>query len=195
INYKSLIFINATLRNDWFSTLSKEERSVLYPSFTGSFIFSDAFEGIPEWINFGKIRAGYSEVGSDTDVGSFANKLFYSTNPNLFNGQTVGNILDARVPNPNLKPMRVKEYEFGIETRMFNNRVGLEVSYYNKLSEDQILQAQTSNTSGYTSQLVNIGESKNEGIELLLSLTPVRTDNFNWNFTFNGSYNTSEVLS
>jgi len=128
-------------------------------------------------------------------VGAFSDKLYYDTNPNLFNGQTVGGIPLTTVPNPDLKPMRVSEYEFGIETRMFDNRVGLEVSYYNKLSEDQILRAQTSNTSSYTSQLINVGESRNQGVEMLLSVTPVRNENFRWDFVFNGSYNTSEVLS
>lgn len=194
INYKGFVYLNATVRKDWFSTLSKENRGIPYPSITGSFVFSEAFT-MPEFINFGKIRAAYAEVGSDTDVGPFANRLFYGTNPSLFNGQTVGNIGPNVIPNPELKPMRVSEYEFGFETRMFQSKVGLEISYYNKLSRDQILTAQISTASGYSSQLINIGESKNQGVEMLLSLKPIKTDNFDWNFVFNGSYNTSEVLS
>src|SRR5690606_41454406 len=76
-SYQDALFLNGTLRNDWFSTLSEENRSILYPSVTGSFVFSQPFKNFPAWISFGKIRAGYAEVGSDTDVSPYSNNLFY----------------------------------------------------------------------------------------------------------------------
>ncbi|MEJ7828701.1 MAG: SusC/RagA family TonB-linked outer membrane protein [Segetibacter sp.] len=201
LSYKGLLFVNGTVRNDWFSTLSKQNRSILYPSVTSSFIFSEAFRrNLPDWINFGKLRVAYAEVGSDTDVSPYSNSLFYSINPSQFPNQTgagqpVAGISGTVVPNPNLRPMRVTEKEIGLEMRMFKNKVTLELSYYDKLSADQILRAQTSDASGYLTKLINVGESRNKGLEMLLNLTPYTSENFSYNLSFNAAYNTSEVLS
>ena len=198
LSYKGWFFLNATARNDWFSTLSPENRSILYPSITGSFVFSDAFK-LPNWFSFGKVRIAYAEVGSDTDVAPYSNNLFYGISPQQFPNQAgtpqpLGNISGSTVPNANLKPMRVKEQEIGVELILFDH-VRFEASYYNKLSSDQILSAQISNASGFTSQLINVGESVNRGIEMMLSFSPIRTQKFNWTFSANATHNTSEVLS
>jgi TonB-linked SusC/RagA family outer membrane protein len=199
VSYKEFLYLNGTVRNDWFSTLSPENRSILYPSITGSFVFSQAFAGLPDWLSFGKIRAAYAEVGSDTDVAPYSNNLYYSISPQQFpdpNGaaQPLAGINGTTVPNPDLRPMRVTEKEIGLEMRLFENRVGFEVSYYDKLSSDQILQAQVSDGSGYLTQLINVGESSNKGVEMLLNLSPITGENFNWNVNFNAAYNVTEVL-
>ncbi len=200
ISYKEFLYINGTVRNDWFSTLSAANRSILYPSITGSFVFSQAFGAtLPEWISFGKIRAAYSEVGSDTDVQPYSNNLFYNINAQQFpnsNGvpQPLGSIAGSVVPNDNLRPMRVQEREFGLEMALFENRIGFEVTYYHKLSSDQILQAQLSDATGFLSQLINVGQSKNEGVEMALNLAPVTTNNFRWSASLNAAYNITEVL-
>ncbi|HTF21268.1 MAG TPA: SusC/RagA family TonB-linked outer membrane protein [Chryseolinea sp.] len=199
-SYKEYLYLNVTARNDWFSTLAPANRSILYPSVNGSFVFTQAFQNLPEWLSYGKIRAGYAEVGSDADVAPYANSLYYSVNNNLFNNplgaaQPVGVIPTTTVPNPDLKPMRVSEAEVGFELKFFENRVGLDFTYYNKISRDQILAAQISDGSGYTAKLINVGESKNNGIELLVTGTPVQSSNVRWDVSFNGSYNTSEVLN
>lgn len=199
LSFKEYIYLTATARNDWFSTLSPENRSILYPAVTGSFVFSQAFENFPNWISFGKIRAGYAEVGSDTDVQPYANNLFYRVNNNLFPNpdgelQPVGAINTSTVPNPDLRPMRVSEAEVGLELKFMDNRVGLDITYYDKLTTDQILAAQVSDASGYTSQLINVGESVNRGVEMLFTVVPMQTADFRWDLSFNGSYNTSEVL-
>lgn len=199
-SYNDVLFVNLTARNDWFSTLSPANRSILYPSVTGSFVFSQAFAGLPDWLSFGKIRAGYAEVGSDLDVGPYSNALFYNINANLFPNTAglaalpLGNINTETVPNPALKPMRVAEKEVGLDIRLFDNRIGLDVSYYDKLTTDQIVQVQVSDASGYLRRLINVGESKNSGLEMLLSVTPVKTGSFQWDFSFNGSYNTTKIL-
>ncbi|HEX8532403.1 MAG TPA: TonB-dependent receptor, partial [Cytophagales bacterium] len=198
-SFREFLFINATARNDWFSVLSPANRSILYPSVTGSFVFTEAFSTLPNWLTFGKLRAAYAEVGSDLDVAPYSNNLFYRVNNNLFPNQDgslqpVGVIDATTVPNANLKPMRVSEIEFGLELKFLDNRIGLDVAYYNKLTKDQILSAQVSDASGYTNRLINVGESRNKGVEMLLNLTPIRTPSFQWDATFNGSYNTSEVL-
>ena len=198
LSYKEFLYLNLTARNDWFSTLAPENRSILYPSVTTSFVFSQAFPDLPDWINFGKIRAAYAEVGDD-NVAPYSNALYYSVNNNMAttpSGQSVpvGGINASSIPNKNLRPLRVKETEVGFETKLFNNRVGFDFAFYHKLTEDQILAAQVSDASSYTNKLINVGRSMNKGVEVLLTVTPVRNQNFNWDVNFNISYNTSKVL-
>lgn len=198
-SYKGFLFLNGTLRNDWFSTLAPANRSILYPSVTGSFVFSQAFDKMPEWLNFGKLRAAYAEVGSDGDVAPYSNNLYYAVNANLFpnpagNGQPIGYITSNTIPSATLKPSRVAETELGLELKMFNNRVGLDVAVYRKITSDQIVAAQSSDASGYTSTLINNGQSRNQGVEILLTGSPIRTKNFFWDITFNGSYNKTKLL-
>ncbi len=199
-SFKDFLYLNVTARNDWFSTLSPANRSILYPSISGSFVFSQAVNSLPNWLSFGKVRAAYAEVGSDTDVSPYSNNLFYGINANLFPnvagaGQPVGNITATTLPNANLKPMRTSEAEVGLELKMFNNRVGLDFALYNKITEDQIVAAQISNASGFNTTLINSGRSRNRGAELLLNFGIVRSNDFNWDFTFSGSYNDTKVLS
>lgn len=197
-SYKSFLFLNLTARNDWFSTLSPANRSILYPAATVGFIFSDVLE-LPSWVSYGKIRAAYAEVGDDGGIAPYSDVLYYGVNNNLFPnpaGQLipVGGIITGTIPDPNLRPMRVSEAEFGIDLRLFNSKVGLDLTYYRKVSKDQILATQISDASSYTNRLINIGESLNKGLEMLLTLTPVKTKSFSWDVAINASYNTSEVI-
>jgi hypothetical protein len=202
-SYKDFLFLNATARNDWFSTLSPANRSILYPSVTGSFVFSQAFPDLPSWINFGKIRAAYAQVGSDLDIGPYSNVLFYGVNPNFFPASdgslhpvgTVGTTTGVAIPNPDLKPMSISETEFGFAFKAFDERISLDVAYYIKNTNDQILNAQVSDVSGNVSRFINVGKSRNKGVELLLNATPVVNGDFRWDVNLNGAYNTSEVLN
>ncbi|RCR68378.1 SusC/RagA family TonB-linked outer membrane protein [Larkinella punicea] len=198
-SFNDFLYLNVTARNDWFSTLAPANRSVLYPSITGSFVFSQAFSNMPNWLNFGKIRAAYAEVGSDGDVAPYSNNLFYSVGANLFPnpaglGQPVGNITSNTVPSATLRPSRTAETEVGLELKMFNNRVGLDLAFYNKITSDQIVAAQSSDASGYTNTLINSGQSRNQGFEVLLNVSPFRTKDFSWDITLNGSYNQTKLL-
>ena len=197
VSYNDVLFVTVTGRNDWFSTLSAGNRSVFYPSVSGSFVFSDAFKGLPAWLTSGRLRAAYAEVGSDTDVPPFASTLGYSLNSSLFLGpggaQPLGTLSSNVVPNPDLRPMRLKEYELGMNL-YFLDRITLDLTYYNRFSIDQILQAAVSNTSGFQSQRINVGESVSRGVEALLGLSPIRTASTLWDLSFNVAYNTSEVL-
>lgn len=195
-SYKNVLFVNATARNDWFSTLSPANRSILYPSVSGSFVFSQAFNSVPTWLTFGKLRAAYAEVGSDTDVSPYSNNLFYGINANLFGGQPVGGSSGTTtLPNANLRPMRTAETELGLELKLFDSRVSLDAAVYNKITNDQIVSAQISDASGFITTLINSGKSQNRGFEMLLNLVPVKTPNFQWDLTLNGSYNKTKVLS
>ena len=195
LSYDEFIYLSGTWRKDWFSTLSAGNRGVPYPSVSTSFVFSEALSDVmPEWLSFGKLRIAYAEVGSDTDVDPYSNSLYYAASTQQLLGQPVGNISSGTIPNPNLRPMRVEESEVGIELTLFDN-LRFEASYYNKLSYDQILEAQISNASGFGTQLINVGESRNKGLELFASMYLLRNNNFSWNLSANGAYNESEVIS
>lgn len=199
ISWRRFLYLNATHRNDWFSTLSPENRSIPYSSISASYVFSESME-LPTWLSFGKIRMAYAEVGSDSDVGPYSNVLYYAVNANLAANpggalQPVGGPSGTTLPNDNLKPMRTAETEAGLELRMFNNRVGLDVSVYRKITTDQIVRAQISDASGFVDTRINSGESENKGIEMMVNFVPVMSNDFRWDFTFNGAYNVTEVLS
>ena len=200
ISFRNYLFLNVTARNDWFSTLSPANRSIFYPSVSGSYVFSQAFDNMPSWLTFGKLRAAVAEVGSDTDVSPYSNNLFYGINSNLFANpsgalQPIGGGQGNVVPNAGLKPMRTRESEIGLELKMFNSRVTLDMAVYQKLTSDQIVSAQISDASGFTNSLINSGQSENKGFEMLLNLVPIKTEDFQWDLTLNGSYNTTKVIS
>ena len=194
VNYKRFLYLNITARNDWFSTLSPANRSILYPSVSASYVFTESFNTKPNWLDFGKFRVAYAEAGSDTDVGPYAGQLIYGVNANLFGGQPVGTLGNV-VPNANLKPMRLAETELGLEMKMFNGRLGFDVAVYRKLTSDQIVNAQISDASSFVTTQINSGQSENRGIEMMVNVVPVKTGDFQWDFTFNGAYNKTEVLS
>jgi len=200
ISYKNLLYLNGTVRNDWFSTLSPANRSILYPSVSASYIFSETFGTKPKWLTFGKVRAAFAQVGSDTDVPPYSNLLFYSVNSNLAANpsgalQPVGGASGSTVPNPNLRPMSTTETELGLELKMFDNRLGIDLSVYQKITTDQIVQAQISDASGFVDTRINSGKSQNKGLELMVNIVPVRSADFQWDFTFTGAYNITKVLS
>ncbi len=199
-SYKNFLYLNATVRNDWFSTLSPANRSILYPSVSLSYVLSESFANLPTWLRFAKIRAAYAEVGSDTDVPPYSNNLFYGVNANLLANpagalQPVGGSSGTTLPNPNLKPMRASEKEVGFELKLFNSRVNIDFAAYQKLTMDQIVSAQISDASGFVNTLINSGKSQTNGLEMLINLVPVKKRNFQWDLTFNGSYNITKVLS
>jgi TonB-linked SusC/RagA family outer membrane protein len=200
ISYKDTYFLSGTIRNDWFSTLSDENRSISYPSVSGSYVFSNSFKEAPGWLTFGKVRLAYAEVGSDTDVPPYSNALFFDVDSNFFTGadgsvQPVAGANTNTLPNRNLKPMRIKEIEAGFDLRMFDSRVGLDISVFRKTTFDQIIPAQISNASGFVNTLINSGESRSDGIEALLTLVPIRNEDFKWDINFNASYNRTKVIS
>ncbi|WP_051359862.1 SusC/RagA family TonB-linked outer membrane protein [Adhaeribacter aquaticus] len=192
LSLNNYLFLNLSARNDWYSTLNPKSNSYLYPGVSTSFIFSQAFSSLPTWLNYGKLRAGYAEVGQGT--GAYANALYYSLNANTFNGLPIGNFNTNVAPNPNLRPLKVKELEVGIELKTLDNRVNLDLSAYRKNTVDEILNIDITNTSGFSQTRVNVGKLRNQGVEMLLTLVPVRSENFNWESAFNFTYNKSEVL-
>jgi TonB-linked SusC/RagA family outer membrane protein len=191
VSFRDLLFVTGTARQDWFSTLAPGNRGILYPSISTSLVFTDLMQA-PYWLDFGKIRAAYAEVGSDTDVPAYADVLFYGINQNLFHSFPLGSVSGNVVPNPALRPMRLAEWEIGTELSLFD-RVRLDVGYYHRIGRDQILNQQISTASGFSTRRVNIGETENRGVEGLLDASLIRTPRFSWGTTFNANYNTSKV--
>ena len=193
LSFKDYLFLNATARNDWFSTLNPASNSYLYPSVSGSFLVSQAFaNAMPSWLNYAKVRLSYAEVGGDTNP--YTNTLYYYMNSNTFNGFPYGGISGSTSPNANLKPLKVKESEAGLELILLDRRISLDAAVYNKNTVDEILNVDISNASGFSTTKVNVGKLRNRGVEVLLTLVPIRSQNFTWESGINYSYNISKVL-
>ena len=191
LSYKSFLYLNGAVRNDWFSTLASDKNSILYPSVGASFVLSEAVK-LPEVFNYFKVRAAWAQAGGDTDPYNLS--LNYALNgANL--GAPIGQINNATIPNKNLQPLTSTTSEIGIETRMFNDRFNLDVTLYDRQTKNDIVAATVSLGSGYTSALYNVGQISNKGIELLIGGTPIKTRAFSWNTSFNFAYNKSEVVS
>ncbi|WP_084489988.1 SusC/RagA family TonB-linked outer membrane protein [Niabella ginsenosidivorans] len=189
IGYNNNIFLELSGRNDWSSTLPAANRSYFYPSASTSIIFSDWLKDV-KWLNFGKVRAGIAQVGNDTDP---FNIFLTYTMPQLFNGVPYVSVDDLK-RNPVLKPEKTTEKEAGIELKLFNNRVGVDFTYYDRVTKNQIIPVNVSPTDGYTQYLLNAGSISNKGIELHVDGTPVQSENFKWNIGFNFSRNKNKVL-
>jgi outer membrane receptor protein involved in Fe transport len=191
LGYKNFLFLSGTARNDWFSTLNPETNSYLYPSVSSSFVFSDAFK-LPEFISFGKLRASYAYSSNGTSP--YRNLLTYGLQGYTLGDQPLGYINQSEIPNSQLKPVKISEQEIGLNMDFFQNRLGFDVAFYNKKTTDDILGVTISPTSGYNGNVVNIGEIRNKGIEVLLRGTPIRTRDFSWLSSFNIAFNNNKVL-
>lgn len=189
LGYKDTYFIDASVRRDESSTLPKGNNSYIYPAVSGSVLFSNLMQ--QKWLNLGKFRMNYAEVGNDADALQLANTYTRSSNFNNEPMYTLPNINK----NPNLKPERTKSFEVGLETSMFSRRLGFDVTYYKTNSVDQIVSAAVSSASGYTNAMVNGGNIENKGLELQLTGTPIKTKDFSWDITVNWSNNKSRVIS
>lgn len=191
IGFKSWAFLNLTGRNDWSSTLPDNNRSYFYPSVTASAILTDALSVKSHTLSFLKVRGGWSEVGSDADpyqlVTVYNIQQAFSGNPIQVSSTTKN--------NPDIRPERTQSAEFGLEAGFFDNRLSLDLALYNTNSIDQILNIQTSATSGYAYQLINAGKINNKGVEIQLNATPVKTGKFKWDINLNYAANRSKVVA
>lgn len=191
LGYKEFLFLNLTGRNDWFSTLNPDDNSYFYPSVSLSYMFSDHFK-MPDWFTSGKLRVSYASSSNGTTP--YQTALAYSIRDFETNGQTLGTINNSVLPNAYLKPVQISEWEVGTNLQFFNNRLGLDLSVYQKKTTDDIVQVSTSSASGYSSAMMNIGKIRNTGVEVLLYGVPVNTNDFRWNTSINLAHNSSKVL-
>ena len=194
LGWANQVFLNLTGRNDWFSTLSKDNNSYFYPSATLSWVFTDTFRNsLPEWFEFGKLRAGMAAASNGTDP--YRNLLLYQLRNYTINGMQVATQANSNsYPNANLKPIRISEFEVGLNMSFFNSRLMFDMAYYQKRTTDDILTVSTSSTSGYNSKSANVGKIVNKGFEFMVDAYPVRTKDFTWNTTLNFSTNSSKIV-
>ena len=178
IGYKNYLFLDITGRNDWSSTLPADNRSFFYPSVGLSGVISD-MATLPEVISFAKVRASYAKVGNDTDPYQTSSRLSYiGGNGGMLYGQTTA-------ANPNLRPEMSNSIEFGADIRFLRNRIGVDFTYFKTNTKDQIFYINTPESSAYSRRVVNGGEIQNKGYEVVLTATPIQTENFTWDITTN----------
>ncbi|NLU93902.1 SusC/RagA family TonB-linked outer membrane protein [Chitinophaga sp. Ak27] len=202
LEYNKMFYVTVTGRNDWSSALRAGHNSYFYPSVTGAFVFSElsALKS-SKTLSFGKLRVAYTAVGNDAAPYQTDTKFYKTKIQDGFGLQIIPPVNGASafssrniLGNPNLEPERLKEFEAGLETKWFDNRIGLEASWYSKVSTNLIYETSVSAGSGYTTAIVNAGKLTNKGIELTLTATPVRAKDFNWNLMLNYSRNRSEIV-
>ncbi|HKG05961.1 MAG TPA: SusC/RagA family TonB-linked outer membrane protein [Pedobacter sp.] len=199
--YKNYLFLTATARNDWSSTLPTDKNSYFYPSITGSFVFTELMPK-SDILSFGKLRLAYAQAGNDAPP-YYTNQTYTLANPsdgtrgniafpyNGTNGFLNSNVLASNT----ISPEKVKEKEIGTELRFFKDRLTVDASYYDKISNQQIIQQEVAASSGYVSRVINAGEISNKGFELILSGTPLKTKDFSWDVAVNFAKNTYKLKS
>lgn len=192
--YKNFAYLTVTGRNDWYSTLAPGKTNYLYPSVSGSFVFSDLLH-IPH-MDLGKLRISYADVGGEAE-GAYRTLQSYAIQATLEvpNGTyPVGVAGSGEVPNSGLKPSSRKEFEIGTEMDFFQNRLRFDLAVYQKKVTNDIVPVGIDYTSGYYSAVLNVGNLRYNGIELEAGGTPFRSKNFSWDINFNGSYTAGKVL-
>ncbi|MEO6721582.1 MAG: SusC/RagA family TonB-linked outer membrane protein [Ferruginibacter sp.] len=205
--YKNFFFLNLTDRTDYFSVLTppssivaNPKNSFNYPSASASFIFSELLPKT-KWLNYGKLRMSYGEVGNANGVAPYSSQLTYTIGSQLFGTYPIGTIAlngndaNGTTPNPLIKPYRLSEKEIGLELRTLNSRLNFDIAVYDKRTTDQILPVALSTSTGYGTKYVNIAKLKNTGVEVMVDGTPVKRPNFSWNISVNATYNVSKVLA
>lgn len=191
LGWKNMVYLEGTLRNDKSSTLPKGNNSYLYPSVTGSFLFSELLKEQLPWLTFGKLRAGFAKVGNDTDPYYVMSTFTQYTNVDT---STPGYRLPNTLNNSELKPESTTSWEVGLEMSFLNNRLGFDVTYYSTKTKDQIIPLSVSGTTGYLYKMINSGILTNKGIELAFHATPVETRNFSWTTNLTLSSNKNKVV-
>ncbi|NAS32740.1 SusC/RagA family TonB-linked outer membrane protein [Flavobacteriaceae bacterium R38] len=185
--YKNYLYGTLSGRNDWGSTVERENRSLFYPGVSVSFIPTSAFNFNTDLVNYLKVRGAYATSSGFPDAFRTRNTLLIDRNRFATPGPDgtvfpITNRFGRIVGNPDLRPELHREFEVGVEAKLFNNRVTLETSLYKRISRDQIVDAPLSPSSGFDLQVINLGRVDNEGIEVNLGIDIFRnSDGFNWN--------------
>ncbi|MBM3908240.1 MAG: SusC/RagA family TonB-linked outer membrane protein [Gemmatimonadetes bacterium] len=193
VTWNRVATVEVTGRNDYSSTLPKENSSYFYPSVNGSIVLSDLVPAITKggWVNYMKLRGGYAEVGAD--AGAYQLQTTFSGSSNKFGGRTLFTLPNASA-NAGLKPERTVGTEGGIEVSLFNDKLTVDATYYEKKTKDQIFAASMAPSIGYSSAFINAGQMSNKGIEAQLTLRTLELQNgFSWRTTFNYTRNRNKV--
>nr|WP_321410149.1 SusC/RagA family TonB-linked outer membrane protein [uncultured Carboxylicivirga sp.] len=181
VGYKNMVYLDASLRKDWSSALPENNNGYAYPSVGASMIFSELITD-KSIISFGKVRAGWAQVGNDVSALALNPVYPLSSSPYMGNPQMYTN---SRLIDPNIKPALNTSFEAGFDVKFLENRLGLSFTYFNEVREDEIIPITLSSSTGYNDFLTNAGKAKRDGIEVVLDATPVKVNNFRWDLTFN----------
>lgn len=192
VGFDNLLFLDATIRMDQSSTLPSNNNTYVYPSISGSFMFSELLN-MKSILPYGKLRASFAQVGSDTDP--YQLSLMYGLTDKTYDGYSLANVFNLTIPNTQLRPTRTNSAEYGLELKFLQNRIGFDFTYYTQSSKDQIMSLNTSITSGYRAQLINAGEISNRGIEMVLNTRPIQKEDFSWDLNFNVARHRNEVTA
>ena len=190
VGYKHTYYLEGTLRSDKSSTLPTNNNVYVYPSVSGSVVFSEFLKN-KNIINYGKFRASFAQVGSDTDPYQVVTS--YTKSKYAYPDYAMTMITNTVMPNSDLKPTRTNSFELGLEMKFFHNRLGLDITYYNQVSKDQIIALASSAASGYAYRLINAGKITNKGIEIALNGRVLDYKGFAWDAGINFSKNTNKV--
>lgn len=191
LSYQDYLFLGVTGRNDWSSTLPANNRSYFYPSLSLGFSITEAFNIESDKFTYGQLRGSWARVGSDTSP----YQLNRTYSAGSFNNVSIFNP-SSTLPPINLKPEQTTSYEVGAELRFFGDRLGLDITYYDQITEDQILRVPTPTSSGYSSRLLNAAEIQNSGIELIVNgniVQSIEPGGFEWDATVNYAKNKNIV--
>lgn len=199
--WDDMAYLEISARNDWSSTLPVDANSYFYSGATLSWIFTKVLPQ-NDALSFGKVRFAFGKTGNDTDPYRTSNKYeqgyadgYYGRSIASFplNGRNAF-VTSSTAGSSTLKPEMTKEIEFGVNLQFFKNRVGVDASFYNRTTDDQIFELPVDPACGYSAEVKNVGKVRNQGFELLLTTTPVRTDNLRWDVDFNFAVNKNKVL-
>ncbi len=195
LNYDGWLYLDATFRNDWSSALSKANRSYFYPSFSLSYVFTDMMESMgassPGWLSYLKLRASHASVGNDLEAFRLFNGFNIGRSPN-------GNTTASRITtlrDQNVVSELIKNIEFGFESRFFNNRLGIDFTWYKSNATNQLIAIPMDPLSGYSNRIINTGNIQNKGIELMVDFRVLTNPkSLNWNITANYSRNENRII-
>ena len=202
LSYKSKIYLSATARNEWSSTLPAKNNSFFFPGVNTSFVITEIIPALKKVMSFGKLRASWAKVGNDAPP-YYIEPSFKQAGQSdgygsfIFPTSTGVNAYESAgyIGNPDLKPEMSTEYEFGADMRFFNGRFYFDASWYNKVTEDLIWASPVAYSSGYGYQMQNLGKLSNKGIEALVGIVPVKANNFSWRIEVNFTRNFNELVS
>jgi TonB-linked SusC/RagA family outer membrane protein len=188
VSLKDYLYLDVTTRNDWSSTLPAPH-SYFYPSLGLTAVLSDMIE-LPSFVSFAKLRGSYTRVGNDAAP-------YLLTQTYSFSQGGIGGFInrDGTQAIGDLKPELTTSVEFGFDGRFFDNRIGLDVTFYRTNSVNQLLSLPLAPASGFSNQYINAGDIQNSGVELTLTGSPVKKDDFSWDITLNYARNVNTIVS
>jgi len=192
LGWKEMLFLDLSARNDWSSTLPEANNSYFYPAASLSFAISELSSiKDSDVINFAKVRASIAQAGNDSDPYRLSD-VYNPITPN-FGSNPLYSVPNSQ-QNPDLVNELTTEVEFGFLVKLLDNRLSLDVAYYDRVTEDQIFNVPVSATTGYTSKLLNAGKMKNSGLEIQIQGTPIQTEDFRWDVGLNLTSQNNEVV-